>query len=333
MLVKLNKLASWTLIRGGRLQCESKTHFLPSKTNPRQANSAWADGALVLVYVQQRVGRRGDCIYPARRFHMRSLQQSALRHRRYGSQFKSVERRLVFGRWSDVDDGDTFRAIPDPLQPRLRGFSSRIWVVGGYRFGSGLNDVWSSADGISWRLETASAAFSPRYQHTCVALNSRLWVIGGTDGNVHLNDVWSSANGVTWTRETAAAPFSGRAGHSCEALNGRLWVIGGQVAVNDDLKDIWSSADGINWRQETAAAAFSARGFHTSVILNFQFFVIGGTDPNNRWLNDVWSSADGVNWTTKTTAGGVSGARQSRERFPQRQDLGARGIWRKWLDE
>ena len=46
----------------------------------------------------------------------------------------------------------------------------------GYR---AYNDVWSSADGVHWRRETAAAPWHPRIWFSATAYRDRLWVVGG----------------------------------------------------------------------------------------------------------------------------------------------------------
>src|SRR5688572_20610080 len=64
----------------------------------------------------------------------------------------------------------------------LAVFQERLWVIGGSRTlhdGDQINDVWSSADGLEWRQELASAPWQPRWNHALFAFASKLWVIGG----------------------------------------------------------------------------------------------------------------------------------------------------------
>ena len=77
-----------------------------------------------------------------------------------------------------------------------------------------LNDVWSSADGKNWSLETANAKWTWRYGHQAVSHSGRLYVLGGNyNGEGILNDVWSSADGKNWSLETANANWTGRYNH------------------------------------------------------------------------------------------------------------------------
>ncbi len=62
-------------------------------------------------------------------------------------------------------------------------FKGRIWILGGtenYYFGDNAslkNDVWSSADGRSWKQETEHAPWSARAYHQAVVHDGKIWVI------------------------------------------------------------------------------------------------------------------------------------------------------------
>jgi hypothetical protein len=55
-------------------------------------------------------------------------------------------------------------------------------------------------DGRTWKLETASAEWSPLGLILGVVFRDRMWVIGGGtyDVRTYLNDVWCSNDGVHW---------------------------------------------------------------------------------------------------------------------------------------
>jgi hypothetical protein len=80
--------------------------------------------------------------------------------------------------------------------------NGRMWVVGGSSTGIYPNntifgDVWSSADGVNWTLDTATAGFDPRGSFGLASLNGELWVMSGLGIDRH-SDVWRSADGVNW---------------------------------------------------------------------------------------------------------------------------------------
>jgi hypothetical protein len=257
-------------------------------------------------------------------------------------------------------------------------FNNRYWVIAGAEpvypiVGSPANlqytlksDVWSSADGKSWKLETADGGFPPRWYHNAVVFNNRIWIIEGEKiapaTPIFYTDVWSSADGVTWRQETAdanlpwhgascntvvfnnqmlavsgsqtltsttgvfaplptggvltgiAASGAGRQFASLTIYNNQLWFIAGRVHYPLNLpdtggatNDVWNSADGgVTWTQVTANAAFSPRYEHSSFVANGKLWVLGGQGATGGIpgppSNDAWSTTDGVTWTQENVS-------------------------------
>ena len=174
--------------------------------------------------------------------------------------------------WSSVDGKNWMRKTNNAgwsgrSSHQALSHNGRLYVLGGRnsnrqgRNNKNLNDVWSSADGKRWVLETDEAGWSGRYSHQALSHNGRLYVLGGEDGS-RLNDVWSSADGKNWVRETDDAGWSNRYSHQALSHNGRLYVLGGYYRQND----VWSSADGKNWVRETYSAEWTARTDHQAVV-------------------------------------------------------------------
>ncbi len=185
-------------------------------------------------------------------------------------------------------------------------FDGRLWVMGGNgpttTTSNRLNDVWSSADGINWTPETATAGWSGREGLAVEVFNNKLWVIGGNAGT-NQTDVWSSVDGVTWILETANAGWPRRRYHTTAVFDSRLWVMGGNGTGTGNTarqNDVWSSTDGITWVEETGSAQWSARFGHASAVFNNKLWVLGGYASGNQ--NDVWSSSDGISWTQDAPA-------------------------------
>ena len=125
------------------------------------------------------------------------------------------------------------------------GNGERIWVLGGWGE-SDFNDVWSSADGVTWTeskppndkdgntvTKNNKNWWAARYNHNSVVFpldgdEKRVWVMGGefNAGNSNLNDVWSSAPSSTgWTAENTLP----KAIISTQAVvfKNRIWLLGG----------------------------------------------------------------------------------------------------------
>lgn len=180
-------------------------------------------------------------------------------------------------------------------------FNNRLWVIGGWNGKNGMNDVWSSSDGIKWDCATQKAPFTPRAGHSSTVFNGRIWVIGGLcfDRNhniTDLNDIWCSKNGSDWECITPHADFSSRGGHASIVFKDRIWVIGG-IACGGD---VWYSCNGRRWHCAQKNAAFNSRGGHALLVFNNRMWVIGGmyVDEENSYhsMSDVWSSENGEDW-------------------------------------
>lgn len=121
--------------------------------------------------------------------------------------------------------------------------NERIYVMGGGDYDPeyhGLNDVWSSADGVHWRCETASAPWHERIWFSSVTWHNKMWVIGGWSGNPYKNwpDVWYSADGKSWTElKTSGAQWKERHEHSAFVFQNKLWIAGGMTPPL--VNDVW----------------------------------------------------------------------------------------------
>ena len=204
--------------------------------------------------------------------------------------------------WSSTDGSNWQQSTPAAAwSPRIAAaiveFRGRMWILGGtenYYFGTDeslKNDVWSSADGRDWKLETAKAGWSPRAYHQAAVLNNRIYLFGG--GNYvpayHAkNDVWSSADGVHWILEHEAAPWSARLWFSTAIYRGRMWVLGGwSNNPSIDYGDVWSSKNGRDWERLDSKTIWKGRHEHSAFVFQDKLWVAGG---HARPLSgEVWS--------------------------------------------
>ena len=119
----------------------------------------------------------------------------------------------------------------------------RIYVLGGGNYTPAYharNDVWSSADGVTWRRESSAAPWAPRLWFAAAAYRGRLWVLGGwsKDPSTDWADVWTSEDGRDWERLTAGTIWKGRHEHSSFVFKDRLWVAGGHARPLSG--EVWS---------------------------------------------------------------------------------------------
>jgi hypothetical protein len=204
--------------------------------------------------------------------------------------------------WSSADGLNWEEVTPAAgWSPRLSAavavFKDRMWLFGGtenYYFGdekSLKNDVWSSADGKTWKLETGSAPWAPRGYHQAAVLGDKIYLFGGgsyTPGYHARNDVWVSSDGVDWEQATGAAPWHPRLWFSAVTYRDRIWVLGGwSNNPSTNWNDVWHSRDGKNWSQLKSNVVWKERHEHSAYVFQDKIFVAGGhAQPLS---SEVWS--------------------------------------------
>jgi hypothetical protein len=228
-----------------------------------------------------------------------------------------------------VRDGNTLTWLPS---------TNRFWMIGGwngYQAPDGFstipegsyppenttNEVWSSADGISWRLELTHGhlGFERRHVHSTVVFEGALWVIGGDSHQGRYNhDVLRSEDGLAWTAvlPPGAPPWSPRALQISGVYAGALWTGGGQdlLGPEEDYRyhnDLWRSEDGSHWTQVAAdAPASESRWGGCGMVSSFvawrgRMWLVGCAryreSLGHEYVHDVWSTTDGIAWTRHRT--------------------------------
>ena len=166
-------------------------------------------------------------------------------------------------------------------------FDDRLWVIGG-ALSSGLpgktptefvNDVWSSADGIEWRIENDSTPLAFESGLSAVVFRGQILAISGT------GEVWSSKNAKDWKQIARDLPWAGNGGSGVLVLKEKIWVLGG---INRN--DAWSSADGRQWKREFAAAPWSKRNTEYSVAFKDKLWLFSGkTGRDDSWDGAIWA--------------------------------------------
>lgn len=205
--------------------------------------------------------------------------------------------------WSS-EDGVTWKQATRAAgwSPRIAAgavvFKNRMWILGGvqkYYFGDDSdlrNDVWSSADGTTWKQETARAPWPPRAYHAAVVHDDKIWVFGG--GNYvpryrAYNDVWCSSDGVNWTEVTSSAPWAPRIWFSAVAYRDHLWLLGGWFGPkmgSKNYNDVWISRDGKSWSEFKSKTIWPPRHEHSAYVHRDSLWVVAGMTPPLQ--NDVW---------------------------------------------
>jgi hypothetical protein len=167
-------------------------------------------------------------------------------------------------------------------------YDNKIWVMGGQQISplgtEVYNDVWSSEDGINWRLVIEHAQWAPRGQIGGSAVfDGKMWIIGGGTYNAprnYYNDVWYSTDGANWIQVVAHASWRPRQYHNVAVYDNKLWVMGGHD--ESDLNDVWYSSDGLNW-YEQPNIAWPPRHAGSVFVYDGALWMVAGFLHNDVW--------------------------------------------------
>jgi hypothetical protein len=217
----------------------------------------------------------------------------------------ATERYWMVAGWNGLQEPEGFSMVPpDSVYPPQNT----------------SDEVWSSADGMTWTLELphGHGQFERRHSHNMMLWNDRLWMIGGdTHQGYYNHDVVSSADGVQWDvvlgPGTTPPPWSQRALQTSGVYDGKLWMFGGQDALGppDEYiyhNDVWNTEDGVQWTQIAADGPGSATrpagcGVLDGLVeFHGELWLVGcarerGDAVGHSMSNEVWSTTDGIAWT------------------------------------
>ena len=238
--------------------------------------------------------------------------------------------------WSQIHANDT-STDHWPARAYFQALTKNdsIFIMGGQNYNVILNpmdsslisvsdffdDVWASADGLTWTEMTDSAGWTGRAGLSAAVYNNEIYVMGGSTNDdaaviggppirIYYNDVWKSADGKNWVQLTDSADWSPRAGGIAVVKDDYLYMIGGEVGFicfpgfpcPPYFNDVWRTQNGIDWEPVTYAAPWSARPGHQVVVADDKFVLFGGFGliPDNIFVPanpiDTWVSTDGAQW-------------------------------------
>jgi hypothetical protein len=211
--------------------------------------------------------------------------------------------------WSSTDGAQWALETDNPgwcprVSPSFCVFRDRMWLMGGTENFYDDNDqtlkhdVWSTADGKQWKLETPAAAWPQRTHAQALVFDGKMWIMGGGRWHpetVPLNDVWCSEDGVSWTQVTAAAPWEPRMWFSAVVYRDCLWVLGGWSKTHGNFGDVWYTRDGQHWTELKSNVIWKSRHEHSAVLFQDKIWLYGGhAEPLN---SEVWTLELPRDWT------------------------------------
>jgi hypothetical protein len=207
----------------------------------------------------------------------------------------SPEKATVSGKWRLATDSAAFGARGNPA---VAEFGGRLWIIGGIRSdGRYYHDIWSSADGIAWRLELDSLPIDFDGVYRAAVLDSTLWILAMENGPAGPVPVcYASLDGRHWARAGGPVNPAPQSGMDFMSFEGKLWIIGGSPDG-----EVFSSLDGKYWARLAMPEPFKVGVDPGTVINSYGMWIIGGGEPTDSLFSrQIWLTVDGHNWIYNT---------------------------------
>ncbi len=119
--------------------------------------------------------------------------------------------------------------------------------------------VWTSPDGLDWRLVTPQGAgFLDAYMHTVTETDAGYVALGGSPFGTSLMAAWTSPDGTSWNRlpspiGDAAAEHGYMEAYAITAIDTRLYAAGLDFDAGrsvDELPALWASTHAPTWKRQ-----------------------------------------------------------------------------------
>ena len=125
----------------------------------------------------------------------------------------------------------------------IMSYDGRLWLMAGsvgvpndppesgYPGITTLNDVWCSADGVTWERVLEHAPWAERQWTVGEVYRDRMFIIGGYDNRHEANfgDVWWTTDGVSWHELPTPEGYLARHEASPYVFDDSLWIVAGNT--------------------------------------------------------------------------------------------------------
>ena len=178
-----------------------------------------------------------------------------------------------------------------------------------------FNDVWRSADGISWeRLPNTDFGYRSELAAVADPSSGRIYLQGGRHGIMVVDSLnskhphpefywlWSSDDGINWSPENDTAAikqeYLSRAEHHLVLMDETLFGFPGRNNSNvhflfsdENQYAFWRRDPGSLWTVDSQGSDFGARYGYGLVHHQGKVWVLGGDTNAHGPANDVWYGA------------------------------------------
>ncbi|HMO62591.1 MAG TPA: hypothetical protein PKC39_09290 [Ferruginibacter sp.] len=163
-------------------------------------------------------------------------------------------------------------------------FENKIWIIGGEDQDKQYDDIWCSADAVTWVKQKSKATPGKQSGSQVLQFKGKLYLLN--------NDVWTSADGIKWEKLTSEILQDTRlSGYTAVVFDDKIWLLGCTRNQQFTSKTLYSE-DGTNWKE--ADAPWSARGGVAACVFKGKLYMTGGKyggtsgSPEFVYSNDLW---------------------------------------------
>jgi len=178
-----------------------------------------------------------------------------------------------------------------------------------------FNDVWRSADGITWEnMHSEDYGIRAGHAATVDPATGKIYIQGGNHGVLFDNTngqtqplpnwhaLWSSSDGQHWTAEyddteTFNQGYMYRAEHQIAFYNNTLYGFNGCTNSTQHFHfsqpqqvTMWKWGEGNVWSVDSNGSATDARYSYGFIVFDHKIWILGGDTDKNGPSNDVWTA-------------------------------------------
>ncbi|RZS93439.1 hypothetical protein [Aquimarina brevivitae] len=196
----------------------------------------------------------------------------------------------------DIETGTT--PFTQYQSSRFTVFEDRIYRIAGYDASvedlSEERNVYSSADGLNWTLETENHRFETKFGFLVETFNNSIYGIEPNPStDIAEINIRSSNDGVNWSATTTFATNErGITSIGSVVYNNKLILMTTPEGGGITSATFFESINGEDWIPATSIASVPLQAIYFELLnLNGQLFAVGGAQRSNFSVanNTVWS--------------------------------------------
>ncbi len=182
-------------------------------------------------------------------------------------------------------------------------FRNRLWLIGGLKANrmsnqpSEVGEVWSSADGAVWELESAAPPWNGRVGYERFEFADKLWIVGGYDANWRRHeDAWTSSDGREWVQHSRERwPKSET--YDIFSAGDWIWFVDHS---RGDLSVVWRTRNGEEWEEFAPSLDIPKDVAYAGIEFDGRLWMLAGPQFRDQRTDErgpqLWSVSDAGDW-------------------------------------